>query len=466
MGLIGAIFLHPLAFLAWARPYMAEGPWRIVVEDATLDMGDGWMAPGSWRWNVEAFALVSREPHRPSILFQDAVLSPPRVSWGANGLVLTFTTATLRSLDLHFDEIVRQKAPPPVGTRRLTIVVESIAVEHFGMTMRKGINPEVIVEAENVSLLGDFRVRPFQRQLDGLLALESAWAEVAGIRFDDVHARRVAFVGLGFEVDASGKVGTADFDATMEVLPLIGPPKISMTAHLHETTLDNLADAILGAGDLQFVGRIEVDATLVAGGDLGAGGMAGTAEINVQNAGFSKPNSHRAIVMMAVRLAPFLTFDAEGNVIVGDIHGGVSFDAKGVSLDSLTYDAKHSVGELRGYVRSDGISAKLHFRPRPNSGAIEWGFILRGAVQKPKVALALPAVLRDWKPCTDPNDCAISGGPTTAEAEPEAADEAAVRELEQEAAKAATAAKRDDRRSARETRREDAQDAREAARAP
>jgi hypothetical protein len=455
--------IHPLAFVAWSRTALGEGNWRIVVDEATMDYGDGVLSPSTWRWHVKGLAIIGLLPNRASMDIDDIVLAPPRPSWSQGGFVLTIPTASVRNFNLHFEEIARQPVPPPPGTGRFTLVVEQVAVEHFGMTMRKGLNPEVIVEAEHVSLVAPFYIMPGQRELVGDLALETAWVRVAGVLVHDVHPSRIQFTGLGLAVAATGKIGRAVVDATLAVDPLIGPPEIRMTAHLHDATLDGLADEIMGPGDMQLIGRVEATVTLVAGGKRGPGNMEGTARVNAVNAGFSRPESHRAAIVIAVHLAPFLHFDDDGNVIVGDFHGDVSFTQRGVSFDTITYEAPNSVGELRGYVHSNGMSAKLHFTPRAGHGAIEWGFILRGDVRKPKVALATPASLRAWTPCEDPTNCGLRGGdvpPDRAEARAEADAEA---ELARDARRGAADARKATRKHAAQQR-HDARAAKRAAR--
>lgn len=445
--------IHPLAFVAWSRQALGEGSWRVVVDEATMDYGDGWTTPSSWRWHVKGLAIIGLLPNRPSMLIDDIVLAPPRPSWKDGGLVLTIPWASVQTFDLHFEEVGRQPVLPPPGTGRFTIVIEQIAVAHFGMTMRQGQNPEVVLDATHVSLVAPFRVLPGQRGLIGKLKLDTAWVTVAGILIDDVHPSRIEFTGLGLEIETGAHLGDAAVDASLAVDPLIGRPEVKISAHLHEGTLDGLANAILGEGKMQIIGRVEVTASMVAGGALGPGNMEGTATVNVIDAGFSRPESHRAAVALAVRLAPFLHFDEAQNVVVGDFHGGVSFTQRGVSFDTLTYETTHSVGELRGYVRSSGMSAKLHFTPRKGSGAIEWGFILRGDLRKPKVALAVPAVLRAWTPCEDPTNCALRGGATTADDDEDADDEKVAAALEREARSEAAEARREARRSGRSERR-------------
>ncbi len=445
--------IHPLAFVAWSRTALGEGNWRVVVEDATMDYGDGVLSPSTWRWHVKGLAIIGLLPNRPSMDIDDIVLALPRPSWSQGGLVLTIPTASVRDFSLHFEEIARQPVPPPPGTGRFTLVVQQIAVEHFGMTMREGLNPEVILDAEHVSLMAPFYIMPGQRELVGDLALETAWVKVAGVLIHDLHPSRIQFTGLGLAVAAQGKIGHAVVDATLAVDPLIGPPEIRMTAHLHNATLDDLADEILGPGDMQLIGHVEATLTLVAGGKRGPGNMEGTARVNAVNAGFSRPESHRAAIVIAVHLAPFLRFDKDQNVIVGDFHGDVSFTQRGVSFDTITYEAPNSVGELRGYVRSTGISAKLHFKPRAGRGAIEWGFILRGDVRKPKVALATPAALRAWTPCEDPTNCGLRGGDAPPDPEDARAEADAEAALDRDARREAAHARKDARKNAAQKRR-------------
>jgi hypothetical protein len=153
-----------------------------------------------------------------------------------------------------------------------------------------------------------------------------------------------------------------------------------------------------------------------------------------------------------------LRFDDAGNVVVGDFHGDLSFTQRGITFDTVTYEAPHSIGELQGYVRGSAVSAKLHFRPRPNSGAIEWGFVLRGDVRKPKIALALPSVLRAWTPCEDSSNCPLVGGAPRSEPDEGELTEA---EIAKEARVAAAAVAKEARVDARDARKTDRQDTRE-----
>ena len=445
--------LRPSILLPAFTHYTADQDWRIAVDDAVMDYGHGWSSPRTWRWHVTGLTILHKAPHRPTMFFDEMYIAPPRLSWSPDGWVITIPSASVNRFDMHFEEVARQDAPPPVASRRLTLVLEQLEVAHFGMTMRKGHNPEVIVEATHATLEGPFWAKPFQRKLAGKLATETAWAEVAGIRFDDIEASRIAFTGLGFEVDAATRVGVSKLDAELQVLPLIGPPQITMTARIHETSMNSLSDAILGVNDMQFIGRIAATATLTAGGKNGPGSVSGHATVNVRDSGFSQAESAKPGLAMAVRLAPFLHFDDDGNIVVGDFHGDVSFTEKGVTFGEMIYEAPHSVGELHGYVRSTGISAMLHFTPRPGSLAIAWGLILRGDLRKPKVALALPAVLNRWTPCSDPHNCGLSGGPTPAEEEAADEEEAALADLEREARAAAASDRRDERKAARVERR-------------
>lgn len=458
------LMVHPLALVGVTRQALAESGWRIVVDDATMDYGAGITTPSSWRWHVRGLAVIGLLPGRPTILIDDLVLAPPRPSWGDDGLVFTTPYAHARRLDLHFEEVTRQAVPPPPGARTFTLVVQALDLESFGMTMRKGINPEVIVEAANISLVAPFHIHPWRRGLTGELVLERASVDIAGVRIDDIVPSRIAFTGLGFEATVRGKLGDTALDATLAVYPLIGPPQVKVQAHLHEGTLSSLADAILGPGPFSFVGRVEVTAELTAGGDLGRGNLAGSATVNVRDAGFARPTARRGAIVLAVRLAPFLTFNLAGDVIIGDFHGDVSFTQLGVAFDTVTYEAAHSIGELRGYARSNGLSAKLHFRPRERSGAIEWGFVIRGTIRKPKVALALPAVLRAWTPCEDSSDCALVGGKSKTNAREDAEEErvadALARESDATRARATREAARGARRGARADDRAEAVDAR------
>lgn len=466
--LIGALLLsmsavaYPQVVIGWLRRGLGEDEWRVFVEQATFDVGEGWAAPRTWTWHVENLTILGLVPARPSFLLTDVRLTPPRPSWTPDGLVLTVKRASVGRFDIHFEEVARQEEQPPIGESWFTLVVEELEVDAFGMTMRKGLNPEVIIEATDVSLASPFVVRPARRELTGELALDVATVEIAGVLVREVHPTRLAFTGLGMEAVASGLLGDGAVEVQMVVEPLIGPPEVTVEAKLSGSTLDGLADAIMGAGDMQLIGRIaSLSASMKVGGALGRGNLKGHADLHAVNVGFRKPEAHRAAVVLAVNLAPFLSFDADGNVVVGDFHGGVSFTQRGVSFDTVTYEAPHSLGELRGYVQAKGLSAKLHFTPRPGSGAIEWGFVLRGDMRKPKVALALPSVLRRWTPCEDPQNCALVGGASTVEDPAEEDAEATAAALAREARKEGAQERRDDRIEAREERQEDRQERQE-----
>lgn len=410
---------HPATLLTATQRALGEQDWRVLIDEATFDRGDGWTSPRSWRWRARCVAVVGQLPNSPAMLVDDVTVALPRFTWKADGSTLTLPSVHAHSFELFFDAVTERTEPPPMGEGGLMIVIEQLTVDHFGLSMQKGLNPEVMVSASDVALLTPLRARPQLRELTGQLSLQVADVEVAGVPVHKVHASRAEFTGRGFAATARGLLGDAVVDVELGVNPLIGRAKIDVWAHLHEGTLAGLARVILGHRDMQLLGKVEVTATLAAGGELAAGELRGTADVRVVEAGFARPESRRSALVLATVLTPFLVFDEAGDIIIGDLHGKISFTQRGVSFDTVIYEAPHSVGELRGYVRGSQVSAKLHFRPRPRSGAVEWGFVLRGDVGKPKIALALPSVLRAWTPCDDPANCPLGGG--APKAEPDAA---------------------------------------------
>jgi hypothetical protein len=410
LGVTGWSATHPMFVLAAAH-LASGGSWGMTLDDAVMDQGEGWMSPGTWSWRCAVVRVLPQTERGPTIDLQDVVVGIPRVWWTPAGLIVNVPWATVGALALRFPGVDHPApSPPKDGPGRLQIAVGALTVDAFAMRMAPGMNPAVSVDATDVRLQSTLWLVPDQRSVTGAVAVGSATATVAGIRMDEVTASRIDFTGDGLEVVASGKLGAASVDASLSVTPLFGRPAIAARAQLHPATLHGLADAVLGPGDMQLMGAVEASATLQAGGSLGPGSLRGTADLHIRAAGFIAPESKKAAVILAVALAPFLRYDEAGNVVVGDLHGGISFDQRGVSFDTVSYEAPHSTGELRGYVHGEGISAKLHFLPRPHSGAIEWGLIMRGATRKPKVGLALPVTLRAWTPCEDPLDCPLGGG--------------------------------------------------------
>lgn len=436
---------HPMFVLAAAH-LAAGGSWGMTIDEAVMDHGEGWMSPSTWTWRCATVEVLPQTERGPTIRLRDVVVGIPRAWWTPAGLIVNVPWATVGALALSFPGVDHPAPPPPAdGPGRVQIAVEALTVAAFAMRMAPGLNPAVSVDATDVTLQSTLWLVPDQRSVTGAVGVGVATASVAGIRMDEVHASRIDFTGDGLEVVASGKLGAALVDASLSVAPLFGRPAIAARAKLHPTTLHGLADAVLGPGDMQLMGTVAAEATLKAGGSLGPGSLQGTADLHIRDAGFIAPESKKAAVVLAVALAPFLRYDDAGNVVVGDMHGGISFDQRGVSFDSVSYEAPHSTGELRGYVHGEGISAKLHFHPRPHSGAIEWGLVMRGATRKPKVALALPATLRAWTPCDDPLDCPLGGGAPKGSDAKDPDDAAAAAALARDGRVEARAARKADR---------------------
>ncbi|MCB9663953.1 MAG: hypothetical protein H6732_07555 [Alphaproteobacteria bacterium] len=415
-GSVGAtvvLLREPGRVVARARAPLAEQGWALAVDGGTFETDCG-AAGDRWCWRFGAVELLGLRAGRPTLLLADLEIGLPRPGATLHGPALVVPWATVGAFALHFEEVVPQEEPPPARPGGLGFAVRELALGRFGLTMREGRGPAVVAEAEEVGLISPFEVRPAARAFHGELTLEHASVEVAGVVIDEVVPERIVFTGPGLDLVARARLGEVVMDATLGVSPLIGRAGVDLRARLHESSLDAIVDAILGPGDLEALGQVQGDVHLRAGGALGPRRLEGEATVDVRDAGFSKPEKGKALVTLAVDLAPFLHHDAERHVIVGDLHGGVSFTERGVSFDSLTYEAPHSVAELRGYVRSRGVSAKLHFHPREGSAAIEWGFVLHGPLRRPKVALAVPAALRKWTPCEDPLHCAVAGGASTA----------------------------------------------------
>jgi len=433
---------HPMFVLAAAHLVTGDS-WGMTLGETVMEPGEGWTSPGTWRWRSLQVEVLPQSERGPTIHLQDVVIGVPRLWWTPGGVVVNVPWATVGALALSFPGVDHRPPPPPLdGPGRLQISLEALTVERFSMRMAPGLNPAVSVDATDVALLTPLWLIPDQRSLTGGVGLGTATATVSGIRVDHVQASRIDFTGDGLEVVAAGKLGEAEVDASLSVAPLFGRPAIAARATLHPGRLRGLSDAVLGPGEMELMGVVDATATLAAGGTLGPGRLSGTADLRIRGAGFIKPESHKAAVVLAVALAPFLKYDDDGNVVVGDLEGGISFTERGVSFDTVSYEAPNSTGELRGYVHGEGISAKLHFHPRPGSGAIEWGLVMRGSTRKPKVALAVPFVLRAWTPCEDPLDCSLVGGSSKADRD-DRADDAAAAALAREGRSVARAERRD-----------------------
>lgn len=454
LGVSAWLVVRPQLLVDMLRETNPTGAWTVLIDGATFDRGDGWGSPRSWRWKLGDVTVIGALPHHPSIQIDGLSLAPPLPSLGVDGWVLTFPTLSASRVDLYFGKIEERATPPEPQPGGLTLVFSELFIDRFGLSMQRGLSPEVLVDAADVTLDGPFVTRPLGQELVGDLLLRVATVEVAGVRVDDVHPSRLRFEDHGLAVIASGHLGAAAVGITFDVNPLIGRARMDATAEVRHGTLAGLLESFLGPGEMHLLGQVQAKVTLSAGGDLGPGNLRGTAFVNVTNAGFARPESKRAAVVLAVTLAPFLSVEDAGDVITGDFHGDLSFTQRGITFDTVTYEAPHSIGELQGYVRGSAVSAKLHFRPRPNSGAIEWGFVLRGDVRKPKIALALPSVLRAWTPCEDSSNCPLVGGAPRSEPEDDAATEA---ELARAAKIAAAAVAKEARVDARDARQEDRQ---------
>lgn len=453
----GWLAAHPQPAIEIMRRLWPDAMSRVLIEGATFEPGEGWTAPRSWRWHIDHLTVLGTKPQHPTFLVDDLEVAVPEVTWGGDGWVLTVRAAEARRVDMAVGKITERVQPPEPRPSGFTLVVHALVVEHFALSMERGLNPEVLVDADNVRLATPFVARPLAHELTGSLALDVATVSVAGVRVDDVHPSTLRLEDHGLQVVATGKLADALVDITFDVKPLIGRARIDASASLRRASLTGLGLALLESDSVRFLGSVEAKVTLSAGGDLGPGNLRGKAKVDVTGAGFVRPESKRAAVALAVALAPFLRFDDEGNVVVGDFHGDLSFTQRGINFDTITYEAPHSTGELKGYVHGTAVSAKLHFLPLPHSGAIEWGLVLRGDIRKPKIALALPAVLRAWTPCEDADDCPLVGGAPRGEVESE-------ERMAAELAKAARAAAREQHAAERAARRAEHAEARAAQR--
>lgn len=412
LGLFASLAVaRPARFVRLADDFLRPMGHRFQVDDIVLEMPDGPGHPGAWRWRIRGLGFLGKVPDAPVLLLDEATLDVPRIVPTPGGWQVRFPELRVERADLFFAETKRPEDWAITVSPLERVAIDHVRIERFVLTMAAHADkPEVLVDAEAV-VGTDVSFQPGPRLLTAQVDLGVATASVAGVAFTDVHADDgVQFTGTGLRTHATGTLGEhQQVEVDLVVDPLFRPPKVTLDGVIRDGTLGDLADAILGPGTVAISGALAVTGHLEAGDAVGVGKLRGYATVHVGNADLTLPDDVKDVIVAALHLAPFLRLDGR-TILFGDLDGRVSFTERGVDFDHVVYEAPHSDATIAGYVHSRGLSAKMHFDPRPGEGAVEWGIILRGELDKPKVALAVPAVLRSWEPCHDPLDCPLKGG--------------------------------------------------------
>lgn len=364
---------------------------------------------GCLRVEAQDVVLFGATPYAPTVWVEGIEVLAPRLvrhdgRWSVQMAEVRLTDVTVL--------VARRKRPKDWTAYRSwlsRVEVGRVAVDGLELLLpQDGHMTEVLLTASAAEVWA-MTYSPGDRALHGEGSVASTEITVAGVDFHGVHASVLGFDGDGMDVRAAGRLGALPLRASLRLSPLFRPPKVWVQAHVDRGQLRDLSHALLGEDAPMVDGVMSLSGDLEAGHHLGPGALRGQASVDLAGVAFTVPNDAKPGLLLAGRLLPFLRV-TDRTIQFGELVGEVSYTQAGVTFDEVTYDAPHSVAEVAGYVRGDGLSAMMHFRPKPHSGAIGWGFVVHGALRHPKVTLASAPLLNHWSPCDDPLDCGVRGG--------------------------------------------------------